>query len=77
MRIISYNVNGLRAAMKKGFCEWLQTHPADVICIQESKAQQADVDCKVFTEMGYYDYWFCAKMVPLVAIICSTFISGS
>ena len=61
MRIISYNVNGLRAAMKKGFCEWLQTHPADVICIQESKAQQADVDCKVFTDMGYYDYWFCAN----------------
>lgn len=60
MRIISYNVNGLRAAMKKGFCEWLQTDPADVICIQEAKAQQSDIDCKVFHEMGYYDYWFCA-----------------
>ncbi len=61
MRIISYNVNGIRAAMKKGFCDWLQTAPADVICIQENKAHQVDVDCKVFTDMGYYDYWFCAN----------------
>jgi exodeoxyribonuclease-3 len=61
MKIISYNVNGLRAAMKKGFCEWLQTHPADVVCIQEVKAQPSDVDCTAFTNMGYYDYWFCAN----------------
>jgi exodeoxyribonuclease III len=61
MKIISYNVNGLRAAMKKGFCEWLEQHPADVVCIQEVKAQQADVDCAAFQKMGYYDYWFCAN----------------
>jgi exodeoxyribonuclease-3 len=61
MKIISYNVNGLRAAIKKGFCDWLQTHPADVICIQEVKAQQSDVDCSPFQELGYYNYWFCAN----------------
>ncbi len=61
MKIISYNVNGLRAALKKGFAEWLQTHPADVICIQENKAQQSDVESKVFTELGYKDHWFCAQ----------------
>lgn len=61
MKIISYNVNGLRAAMKKGFAEWLQTHPADVICIQEAKAQQTDVDCAIFNKLGYQDYWFCAQ----------------
>ncbi|MEI6950590.1 exodeoxyribonuclease III [Paraflavisolibacter sp. H34] len=61
MKIISYNVNGLRAAMKKGFCDWLQTHPADVICIQEAKAQQSDVDCSVFNDLGYQDFWFCAQ----------------
>lgn len=61
MKIISYNVNGLRAAMKKGFAEWMQTHPADVICLQEAKAQQSDVDCAVFHEMGYKDHWFCAQ----------------
>ena len=61
MKIISYNVNGLRAAMKKGFTEWLQTHPADIICIQENKAQQSDVDSAVFKAMGYNDHWFCAQ----------------
>jgi len=61
MKIISYNVNGLRAAMKKGFVEWLKTGPADVICIQENKAQQGDVDCSIFEEAGYKDYWFCAQ----------------
>ena len=35
MRIISYNVNGIRSALNKGFCDWLATNPADVICLQE------------------------------------------
>ncbi|HVG43025.1 MAG TPA: exodeoxyribonuclease III, partial [Chitinophagaceae bacterium] len=61
MKIISYNVNGLRAALKKGFADWLQTHPADVICIQENKAQQSDVDSKIFEDLGYKDHWFCAQ----------------
>jgi len=61
MKIITYNVNGLRAALKKGFCEWLETHPADIVCIQEVKAQQGDVDCAVFQKLGYYDHWFCAN----------------
>lgn len=61
MKIISYNVNGIRAAIKKGFREWLQTYPADVICIQENKAQQSDVDSRIFTDLGYNDYWFCAQ----------------
>lgn len=34
MRIISYNVNGIRSAISKGFVEWLSTNPADIICIQ-------------------------------------------
>ncbi|MEJ7912767.1 MAG: exodeoxyribonuclease III [Chitinophagaceae bacterium] len=61
MKIISYNVNGLRAAIKKGFLEWLQSHPADVVCIQENKAQQSDLPAKAFNELGYKDYWFCAQ----------------
>ena len=61
MKIISYNVNGLRAAMKKGFIEWLKTHPADVVCIQENKAQQSDISPKDFNDLGYHDYWFCAQ----------------
>jgi exodeoxyribonuclease-3 len=61
MRIISYNVNGIRAAIKKGFLEWLATDPADIICVQETKALQADVDHTPFRKLGYEDYWFSAK----------------
>ena len=61
MRIISYNVNGIRAAIKKGFLEWLATNPADVICVQETKALQEDVDQTLFRKLGYEDYWFSAK----------------
>ena len=53
MRIISYNVNGIRAAIKKGFFEWLKTDPADVICLQEIKATREDVDIKLLEALGF------------------------
>lgn len=61
MRIISYNVNGIRAAIKKGFFDWLKTHPADVICLQETKATQHDVDTKQLDAMGYQHFWYSAQ----------------
>jgi exodeoxyribonuclease-3 len=61
MRIISYNVNGIRAAIKKGFFEWLKTNPADVICLQETKAVQGDVDVKQLETLGFHHYWFSAQ----------------
>ncbi|MBL0131005.1 MAG: exodeoxyribonuclease III [Chitinophagaceae bacterium] len=61
MRIVSYNVNGIRAAIKKGFIEWLKTNPADVICVQETKAVKDDVDHKLFSDLFYYNYWYSAK----------------
>src|SRR5580704_15526037 len=61
MRIISYNVNGIRAAMKKGLIEWLATDPADIICIQETKAHKDNVAHHLITELGYHDYWFSAQ----------------
>lgn len=61
MRIISYNVNGIRAAIKKGFIDWVKTNPADVICLQEIKAVKGDVDIKQFNDLGYHDYWFSAQ----------------
>jgi exodeoxyribonuclease-3 len=61
MRIISYNVNGIRAAIKKGFIEWLRTDPADIICLQETKAVQTDVDVTEINALGYQDYWFSAN----------------
>jgi len=61
MRIISYNVNGLRAAINKGFIEWLKTDPGDVICVQETKAMKENVDHKLFNLLGYHDFWFSAQ----------------
>jgi exodeoxyribonuclease-3 len=61
MRIISYNVNGIRAAIKKGFIDWLKTNPADVICLQEIKATDADIDVKELEALGFYHHWFCAQ----------------
>lgn len=61
MRIISYNVNGIRAAVKKGFTDWLATNPADIICLQETKATKDDIDLKPFEALGYHHYWFSAQ----------------
>ena len=61
MRIISYNVNGIRSAIKKGFIDWLATDPADIICLQEIKAQQGDIKVEAFEHAGYKSYWFCAQ----------------
>lgn len=61
MRIISYNVNGIRSAIKKGFIEWLQTDPADIICLQEVKAHRGDIDTASLEAVGYETHWFCAQ----------------
>lgn len=61
MRIISYNVNGIRAAIKKGLIDWLKTDPADIICFQETKATQGDVDTRAFEALGYHHHWFSAN----------------
>jgi exodeoxyribonuclease-3 len=73
MKIISYNVNGIRAAMKKGFAEWLQQANPDVICLQEIKALEEQVDVDAIENAGYpYHYWFSAqkKGYSGVAIFC-------
>jgi exodeoxyribonuclease III len=61
MRIISYNVNGIRAALNKGFTDWLKTNPADIICLQETKAMKDNVNHAAFTDLGYHNYWFSAQ----------------
>ncbi len=61
MKVVSYNVNGIRAAIKKGLIEWLKKENPDVFCIQESKAQPEQVDMEPFTALGYHNYWHSAK----------------
>ena len=62
MKVISYNVNGIRAALKKGFIDWLMAANPDVLCIQETKAQKDQLDLDLFIEAGYkHNYWFSAQ----------------
>lgn len=61
MKIISYNVNGIRAAMRKGLLSWLKQADPDVFCIQETKATQDQVDIEAIEQAGYHHYWFSAE----------------
>ncbi|QTD39118.1 exodeoxyribonuclease III [Polaribacter batillariae] len=62
MKIISYNVNGIRAAIKKGFLDWLEAASPDVICIQETKANKDQLDIEAFEKAGYpYNYFYSAQ----------------
>lgn len=62
MKILSYNVNGIRAALKKGFLDWLEAADPDVLCLQETKAHPEQLDVQLFEDAGYpYHYWFSAQ----------------
>lgn len=61
MKIISYNVNGIRAALRKGFIDWLKSADPDVVLIQETKATPDQVETHLFEEAGYHHYWFSAQ----------------
>ncbi len=72
MKIISYNVNGIRAAMTKGLTEWLGQAMPDVLCLQEIKAIESQIDTQPFCDLGYHTYWYSAekKGYSGVAILC-------
>lgn len=75
MTIISYNVNGIRAAIRKGFLDWIQQANPDVVCIQEIKANPDQLDLEEFEKAGYpYHYWHPAtkKGYSGVAILSKT-----
>ena len=58
MKLISWNVNGLRAAVGKGFLEYLEGSGADILCVQETKMQKGQA---VFDFKGYDEYWNSAE----------------
>ena len=60
-KIISYNLNGIRAAMKKGLVDWIKKEDFDIICIQETKAQPDQVDLAELEDLGYHAYWHSAQ----------------
>ena len=58
MRLISWNVNGIRAAMKKGFLEFVTEQDPDILCIQETKMQEGQAEVPL---EGYHQYWYSAE----------------
>jgi exodeoxyribonuclease-3 len=70
--IISYNVNGIRAALKKDWALWAKATNADVIALQETKAHPDQLDLTIFDDLGYHHYWFSAekKGYSGVALLC-------
>lgn len=61
MRIITLNLNGIRAAARKGFYDWLITQDADLVCLQETKAQVNQLENSIFRPEGYHAYFFDAE----------------
>ena len=72
MRVYSYNVNGVRAALGKGLADWIRQASPDVLCLQETKAQPEQIDQKLFSDLGYRGYYFSAgkKGYSGVAVLC-------
>ncbi len=61
MKILSYNVNGIRAAIGKGLIDWIRSTDADIICFQEIKAQVDQIPVLEFEAMGYHTFWYPAE----------------
>ncbi|MGK0271106.1 MAG: exodeoxyribonuclease-3 [Cocleimonas sp.] len=72
MKIITANTNGIRAAAKKGFFEWLKTQDADVVCIQETKAQVHQLEDEIFHPNHTYYHDAIKKGYSGVALYCKT-----
>ena len=57
MKILTYNVNGIRAALRKDFALWLKDTNTDIVCLQEIKANPEQFDESIFTDLGYHCFW--------------------
>jgi exodeoxyribonuclease-3 len=61
MRLISWNINGIRAIAQKGFLDWLKNSDADIIALQETKARPEQIPAELYEIEGYKSYWFSAE----------------
>jgi len=61
MKIVSYNVNGVRSALEKGLCDWIEENQFDVVCLQETKAHSGSVPVLLIESLGYHHHWHSAK----------------
>ncbi len=73
MRIVTYNVNGIRSAMNKGLTTWIKESQPDILCLQEIKASPEQVGLVEFEEFGYHNYWYPAQKKGYCALILPIF----
>lgn len=72
MKIVSYNVNGIRAAMKKGLVDFLADNDFDIVCLQEAKAMVEQVDMSPFEALGYEHHWHSAQKKGYSGVVTLT-----
>ncbi len=74
MKIYSYNLNGIRSAINKGLVDWIKQVCPDILCLQEMKAHEDQIDTSIFKNLGYHVYWHPAekKGYSGVAILSKT-----
>jgi len=61
VKILSWNVNGIRAALKKGFLQWFRRESPDILCLQETKAHPSQLSPELLRPEGYHAFWSCAE----------------
>lgn len=61
MKLITFNVNGIRSALNKGLAEWLENENPDIFCIQEIKLSETELVEPIFKDLGYHCYWYPAQ----------------
>jgi len=74
MNIISWNVNGIRAALRKGFLAWMEEYSPDVICVQETKLQHEQIPDELLQPFEYRSYWAHAEKKGYSGV--ATFVKG-
>ncbi|HEY4797483.1 MAG TPA: endonuclease/exonuclease/phosphatase family protein, partial [Bacteroidia bacterium] len=60
-KIVSYNVNGIRAAISKGWLDWVKSVDPDIICLQEIKAHPEQIDKEIHEKLHDFAYWYPAQ----------------
>ncbi len=61
MKIVSWNVNGIRACQRAGFLDWFAKQDADMVCVQETKAREEDLEEELLRPLGYHAFWHSAE----------------
>ena len=76
MKILSWNVNGVRAVVKKGLFDWLKSESPDVVCLQEVKARTEDLDESILNPEGYHAAWNPADRKGYSGVAIFTILPG-